>query len=131
MPFTTDVILKAPLDESGKEILWEVYEPFNFYSRRYKKNYVVPKGWKTDLASVPRLPLVYLWYGGRGNAAGVLHDHLYKEGMQLKQIKSRMEADKVFLEAMLSTEVDKKTAEAMYNAVRLHGEEHFHGKKSG
>ena len=118
------------MDESG-EILWIVHEPLNFYSERYKKNYVVPKGWKTDLASVPRLPLVYMWYGGRGNAAGVLHDHLYRDGIRLKQIRSRTEADKVFLEAMVSTGVDKDTAEAMYNAVRKYGEKHFHGKKSG
>ena len=129
MPFVTPVILEAPLNES-KEILWIVYEPFHFYSERYKKNYVVPKGWKTDLASVPRLPLVYMWYGGRGNAAGVLHDHLYRDGIRLKQIRSRTEADKVFLEAMVSTGVDKDTAEAMYGAVRKYGEKHFYGKKS-
>ncbi len=54
----------------------------------------VPIGFKTDFASVPRLPLVYWLVGGRARYASCVHDFLYnKSGV------SRKDADAVFYEA--------------------------------
>jgi len=37
-----------------------------------------PAGFITDLASVPRIPLVYWLVGGRANHAAVIHDYCYR-----------------------------------------------------
>lgn len=37
----------------------------------------VPRGFRTDFASVPRLPVAYLLAGGKANAAAVVHDWMY------------------------------------------------------
>lgn len=74
----------------------------------------VPKGFRTDLASVPRLPGAYLVFAGRGRRSAVLHDYLYS--MQAP----REWADAVFLAAM-ANEVGVVTRRLMYWAVRLGG----------
>lgn len=96
MPFTTEVKI-SPVVEGSWRTLWKVIEPLNFYSEKYRKNYVVPADDKlTDLAS----GLITA-----ASAAAILHDHLYKRGFRLKQIKDRSEADDVFFEAMVDTGV--------------------------
>jgi hypothetical protein len=58
----------------------------------------VPKGFQTDLASVPRVPIVFWFYGGRAHREGVVHDYLYRIDSNPGVDKSI--ADKVFFEAM-------------------------------
>ena len=82
---------------------------------------MVPANFETDLASVPRFPLTWLLSGGRADAAAVLHDWLYRSGCKFKQIKTREEADDVFLEAMQSTGVPRWPCLAMYHAVKQTG----------
>jgi Protein of unknown function (DUF1353) len=100
--------------------IWKVVEPLNFYSKHYKKNYVVPAGSITDLKS----SLVK-----NASAAAIVHDHLYSRGLHFKQIKYREEADQVFLEAMLDSGVTKARALLYYWGVRLCG--HRYLKKEG
>lgn len=38
---------------------------------------IVPAGFKTNFASVRRVPLVYMIFGGRGNKEATIHDWLY------------------------------------------------------
>jgi hypothetical protein len=111
MPFTTPVII-SPINEIRRVTIWKVIEPLNFYSMRYKKNYVVPAGSITDLKS----SLVK-----NASAAAIVHDHLYGRGFHYKQIKDRKEADQVFLEAMLDSGVTKTRALFYYWAVRVCG----------
>lgn len=40
---------------------------------------IVPEGFRTDYASVPRLPIIYTLLGNLGNSAACLHDYLYTE----------------------------------------------------
>ena len=40
---------------------------------------IVPAGFITDFATVPRLPILYALLGNLGNAAACLHDFLYTE----------------------------------------------------
>jgi hypothetical protein len=40
--------------------------------------FVVPWGFESDLASVPKLPLIYLFFGGRAPKASLFHDYLYR-----------------------------------------------------
>ena len=41
---------------------------------------VIPEGFETDLASVPRVPIIYMMWGGRAHREAVLHDYLYRIG---------------------------------------------------
>lgn len=128
MPFTTEVLLRAPLMDGG---YWIVAEPLNFQSNIFKypdgkpKNYVVERGYVTDLASVPRLPIVYWLVGNRGAAAAVVHDFLYSDGMRLHMIESRGEADDVYREALLDEGISSYLADMMFWGVRTFGESHF------
>jgi hypothetical protein len=97
LPFTTPVHISFPLREGD---LYETVEPLNYYSPKRQKNYVVPAGFKSNLASVPRLPVVFWLVGRRGDAAAVLHDWLYENGSNPRygiQIKNKDEADEVYL----------------------------------
>lgn len=76
---------------------------------------VVPVGFETDLASVPRLPLAYWLAGGRGRRAAVVHDYLYATR------KPKAYADNVFYAAMLADGISRPIAWSMYLAVHLFG----------
>jgi hypothetical protein len=69
--------------------------PLVYRSRVLGDTLVIPEGFLTDLASVPRLPLVFWWYGGRARKASVPHDFLYQ-----RHLVGKATADQVFLEAM-------------------------------
>lgn len=124
MPFTTPIHLAVPLREDNDNPVWKTLEPLNFRSERYQRHYVVPLDWETDLASVPRLPFVYLLAGGTATAPAVVHDFLYS-CPRLRQSRSREEADAVFYEAMLSVGVSRWRAWLMYQAVRVCGSKFY------
>ena len=111
MPFTTEIDI-SPISETGFRTRWKVIQPLNFYSVTTGKNYVVPAGETTDLAS----GLVMA-----ASAAAILHDHLYERGIHFKQIKDQREADNVFDEAMIDTGVPQWRAQSYYWAVRMFG----------
>jgi hypothetical protein len=75
--------------------LWVVAEDFIFYSAKLGRLIKVPAGFVTDLASVPRLPLMYWLCGATADEAAVIHDFLYRD-----MTTTRKEADDVFAEAM-------------------------------
>lgn len=85
---------------------------------------VVPEGFRTDLASVPRLPFIHLWTGGRANMPAVLHDYLYSGGMP---DITRAQADRAFLESMAAVDEPKWaiTRRAMWLGVRVGGWRYF------
>lgn len=124
MPFTTPILLIVPLNEDSI-LLWTTVEHLNYRSNKYNKNYIVPKGFVTNLASVPRVPFIWLIAGGVASAAAIVHDWLYTNGIKLRQIKSREEADNVFYEAMIETKVPVWKAWLMYKAVSLFGASRF------
>lgn len=76
---------------------------------------VVPGGFATDLASVPRLPGAYLLFAGRARRSAILHDWLYE------QRYSRAWADAVFRAAMAAEDVGPASRWAMWAGVRLGG----------
>lgn len=80
----------------------------------------VPAGFQTDLASVPRLPLVYLLAGDCARQAAVVHDYLYSTG-----IVSRSVADEVLREASAITGVPTWRRMLMFAGVRLFGGSHY------
>jgi hypothetical protein len=79
---------------------------------------VVPKGFVTDLASVPRLFWTAFPPCGRYTPAAVVHDYLYWEQ---PRGKTREYADDVLLTAMEESKVSWTTRNAIYRAVRAGG----------
>jgi hypothetical protein len=59
---------------------------------------VVPRGFQTDFASVPRIPIVYMLFGDRAHREAVIHDALYR--IDYPGNISFNSANRVFLEAM-------------------------------
>lgn len=86
------------------------------------KEYVIPKGFETDLASIPRLlwPIFAPHYAGFV-APAILHDYLYS----LNGAISRRFADEVLYSALIAENVTKFTAYKFYLGVRLFGSDHF------
>jgi hypothetical protein len=78
---------------------------------------VVPPGFVTDLASIPRLFWQILRPTGRYAYAAVVHDYLY-----WTQIRSREEADQIFRQAMADSKVEPSIVQTLYQAVRQFGE---------
>lgn len=77
---------------------------------------VVPEGFVTDFASVPRLPLAYFLAGGLAHAAAVIHDWLYTT-----HSTDRATADAVFQDAAKACGVSAWRAYLMWLGVRAGG----------
>lgn len=75
--------------------------------------YVVPAGYRTDFASVPRVPFAYWLAGSTAHRPAVLHDWLVETAPV-----PRRRADDLFHEAMLSLGMPRWRARLMHLAVR-------------
>jgi len=83
---------------------------------------IVPEGFKTDLASVPRLPITYLFFGNVADEAAVIHDYLYtNEAVGV----TRKQADDIFAEASQVLGVKGWRRGPMWLAVRMFGKGHW------
>ena len=106
-------------------------------SLRYESDYlvhgtiIVPREFISDLASVPRLPLVWLAVGGRGIRSAVIHDFAYQFGFwwmleQGRWVRSdvvRQVVDYVFWESLV--------ADPLSGAGRLRAAEMWAGVRAG
>lgn len=106
-----------PNVDDGK---WRVMEALGYRSGIFVRDFQVPVGFVTDLASVPRLPIVYWLCGGRANKPAVLHDFLYSTGLV-----PRAHADAIFREAMAVVGVSRIIRNLMWLGVRLGGASHY------
>lgn len=89
--------------------------------------FVVPKGFKTDFASIPRIFWAIIAPLGKHTLPAVLHDFLYTEGYKMGI--SRKEADKIFYRAMIDSFVNRFTANIMWVCVRLFAKNHYKDKE--
>lgn len=97
------------------EGLWEVKMNFA-YESDLGGIIVVPEGFMTDLASVPRIPAAYLLFGDRGQKAAVIHDWLYSTRAYERRV-----CDNIFLEALALSGYNWFTRNMMYLGVRAGG----------
>ena len=108
-------------DFAGGRGLWELTEPLVYDSDRAAMTITVPIGFKTDFASVLRLPVIYLLFGDKAHAPATVHDYLYHSGIVPRQV-----ADDVFYEAMrVSTKLSGVERWMMWAAVRAFGGSHY------
>lgn len=77
----------------------------------------IPKGFVTDLASVPRFLWSFIPPHGRHTNASILHDYLYRKGHHM----GRRWADRQFYEAMVALETPRFRARVMWLSVRVFG----------
>lgn len=76
----------------------------------------VPVGFRTNFASVPRVPVAYTLAGDTARAAATIHDYLYS-----RRRYPRLICDSIFLEAMKATKIPWWRRHMMYLGVRLFG----------
>lgn len=95
---------------------WVLVSELAFSSVVLNRLVIVPIGFRTDFASVPRLPLAFLLFGGVADEAAVVHDFLYSTGAC-----SRKLADEVFAEASKACGVAAWRRWPMWLGVRLFG----------
>lgn len=87
--------------------------------------YTVPKGFKTNFASIPKIFRCFIEPTGKWTNASVLHDAMYDFGYKLGV--SRKKADKIFFDAMIDSHVSRITANIMWFCVRAFA--YFHYKR--
>lgn len=104
------------LDVRLKDNGWILDSALVYYSDLLGEYIEVPKGFATDYASVPRLPLAYALFGNTNHKAAVLHDYLYTT-----KPSSRKTADRIFLEAAKASGQPFFRRWMMYLGVRLGG----------
>jgi len=101
------------------------------YRRVCGEKITVPKGFDTDLASVPWLFLRVFPRSGPYNEAAVVHDWLYVTRRIGPHFVYRAEADAVLLEAMAALGCGWLTRTLIYRAVRLFGWVVWNRRKNG
>lgn len=104
---------------------WVLAQPLVYQSDVAGITITVPAGFHTDLASVPRLPVVYLLCGDTSTAAAVVHDYLYGSNLV-----DRATADAVLREASAVTGVPAWRRFLMWAGVRCFGASHWTGNKA-
>lgn len=117
--------------------VWRLLEPleWRFDDIDAPRGLFVPKGFETDLASVPAAFRALIPASGPWQRAAVIHDYLYSRrgDVNVFQIEketilhsfdflfSRRESDDIFRQAMKAAEVNFTTRMAIYFAVRTFG----------
>lgn len=77
--------------------VWQLHEPL-IYESDILGNIEVPAGFQTDLASVPRIPIIFELWGNRSHYEAVIHDYLFR--VDSIPHATLDQANKVFFEAM-------------------------------
>lgn len=91
-------------------------------TKKGKEVICVPKGFKTDFASIPFPASILIPKDGDHNQAAVLHDYLYSLcGKLPSKFYARAECDTIFLQAMKVLSVSWWKRKTMYRAVRMFG----------
>jgi hypothetical protein len=112
--FKTELILKSLHSTEGGRAEYEVMEPL-VYITKDNRTIEVPKGFITDLASVPRPFWALLPPGGKYSKAAVVHDYMYVYHYDKEY------ADKTFRDALKECGVGSIRRNIMYYAVKLFG----------
>ena len=96
---------------------WRLLESIGFED--VKNDYLVPAGFITDFASIPRTVRVMFKYDTIYSRASVIHDYLYK--YKDIDITKRKDADLLFLKIMKKDGVGLIKRHIIYRSVRMFG----------
>jgi hypothetical protein len=92
-------MINEELGEIDGKTIYRLVEPL-WYTDHNGNGIVVPSDFQHDLASVPRIPIIYTAWGDRSHREAVLHDYLYRTDSE--PVVTRAEADEHFKMAMIS-----------------------------
>ena len=126
MAFVGRVALE-PTKEAGlfDRGLWCTVEPLIYKSARFDVVVSVPVGFKTDLASIPRiLPITYALTGGTAIKAALIHDYIYHYPVYHNDKRKRLPrhlCDDIFYQIMCEEGVPKWRRNLMWLGVRVGG----------
>ena len=111
--FTTELKVDQ-LDEK----YWILTEGFEYHVGSYpsKEIIVVPKGFVTDFASIPKVFHPIIKPRGRHGKAAVIHDYCYATACY-----SKLRSDVIFLEGMKVLDVEVWKRQVMFDAVVMFG----------
>lgn len=104
---------------TGDGKYWVLQEPLLYEHPKTGETVEIPRGFVTDLASVPRLFWTAFPPCGKYTSAAVLHDYLYWINSPKCDRKC---ADDILLLAMKEAGVDAFTSTSIYSAVRVGGQ---------
>ncbi len=102
-----------------KEPMYFLTKPISWTPNKGQESYeevLVPTGFVTDFASIPKNFWTLLRPDGEYTYAAIIHDYLYWE-----QPRSREEADQIFKMAMQDFGISAVEVELIYGAVRFVG----------
>src|SRR3972149_2988028 len=129
-----DLFVAAQIGWKNGRPLWGTRAPLPHRSDLLQTTIIVPSEFITDVASVPRLPLVWLIAGGRGTRSAVVHDAAYQfgfwwiinqdSGRWVRYEVNKSLTDEVFHESLLADPISgagRVRAWEMYQAVRWGG----------
>lgn len=111
--------------------MWRVTRNFEYdvnLGPNIQGTIIVPEGFTTDFASIPRILWNILPATGKYGEAAVVHDYLYVCGGHVPQWQytfTKKDADRIFLQAMTLLEVPAWQRYPMYQAVRWFGRGSF------
>lgn len=113
---------------------WEIRDPFEYHLDHLgsTERVIIPTGFITDFASIPRVLWNILPPTGRYGKAAVIHDWLYQKQIITvlwpevgkavgARLVDRAEADHILLEGMQALEVGWLTRSTIYSGVRTGG----------
>lgn len=108
------------IEKAGRNQRWRIYRGFSYVTAA--GDWIqIPKGFIYDGASIPRLAwAAYAPMGGAYDMAAAMHDFLLYRRKNGSQKYTRPEIDRLFLEAMLASGVDRLDAGIIYSAVAVH-----------
>ncbi len=120
---------------SGGRSLWGLHDPLVYRTGENLESITVPSGFPTDLASIPRIGWFLLPPDGPWVKAAIIHDFLYTTAGTGKWGRwetrppalgrgtpySRLEADRIMLEAMENRGVGWFPRTVIYWALRVGG----------
>lgn len=110
------------IGEKDGRAVWRLTMPLCYQGKDV--TVVVPYGFETDFASVPRLPLAYWLCGDNAHEAATVHDYLYCTDANPNV--SRKDADDVFLAIMEEMGEAWWRRKIMYRMVRMFAGPCFH-----
>ncbi len=111
MPFETQHVTVRREDDTT----WTVVEPLVYRGR--SQTFVVPRGFDTDFASVPRVVVWLIPRFGRYTLPAILHDWLVSEGLRQRLVTPR-DADGIFRRSMRELGVPVVRRWLMWTGVR-------------
>lgn len=120
----------APATRAGRS-LWALQRPLAYRAGDADERIVVPAGFVTDLASVPRAVWSFYPPDGPWAKAAIIHDFLYatrgtgvwhgRIGVTRDRPYTRKEADDILKEAMADRKVGSWEQSVIWTSVRLGG----------